>query len=769
MPTPSRMLRIAAAALGAALLVVGLRADAVTAGSMPGAAARLIDEADAPDTPARLSALLALTAREMGGTTGPDRVLARSMDRFAHVRRAFGASAGIAGAVATADQSLIFSAHEDGYVRSWDAPTGRERGSGYFGGAAIGLLVFDPVHRLLASSDQGGGVQLWQVGPAGEISPPVIAQDSGTPVTGGQLPLALDFYAAGTRLVLTGGDGSITVWGVTWHEGVLFDLSYPIRVVPDYPSSTRRWFGDDPDIVAASAVLPGSGGRAARIVAALDDGDVVSVDLPGTPFPQAAQEPRAVQLIPGRALPATVRAVAVGRGQLALGTDGGVLVWDLGRARRVAYPAAGLSFPTNGTLTYTASGSWLLIGGDGGLYAVPAGDYQRDAVVPVYQPGVVAAAAGPESAVLATADGMICVVDVAADALLRPTDGSSWTADFTTGGALVAEDDDGLYEVSEPARRYGPYLPGRLDFQDVVTAPGFVAAAGLTGSGQGAVLVWTGPGPAAHTLPFAARDGHYAAVPVARLRYLPDRDLLVARNQGGEVAAWSTRTWAQQFRLLPGYGFDLLYDQAHGRLLAPVVTGAADGSPEAAGRTEWVAIDLAAGRIAEQRSPAPAIYRLAQAADGGDAAILRIDNRLLLIDSAGNVRGAPIALPAFGSALALSPDGERLAVATDDGRIIVFDARRGTALYALPASRLAPGLLHAERLRWDRTGRRLAVVLGTVWRREFRPDRHVVVVADPAAWAARLCEILAPGLTAEEWDRHVGSRLPRRDPCDGSR
>jgi WD40 repeat protein len=775
-----------------AILATALLVDARTPrGASPAAvAARLAVMAAAPGTPPRLAALQALTGRRLDPGGPFDALLAASADRFATVTRAFGAAAGVANAVvASADGSLVFTAHEDGTVRSWDPTTGNQQGIGSYPPVAVVALAYDTAHRLLASGDRLTGVQLWQVGPRGEIFPPVVLEDGGMALHWTQEIIALDFYARGSRLVAVGSDGDIDVWQVSWHGYALFDTDH-IVVAPTGATSDPD---DDLTFDAAGTVIAGAAGTAPRLLAAVGGGDLVSIDLPGSRWPDRAFEVPAVTVIPRRSLPGRVDAVAVRPGtvarQVAVAAVGGVLLWDL-KAGAAIVPAADVAVPGLwGALAYAADGSYLYVAGAGGLSAVPTGPVDAGAAVRAYPGGVdTVAAAGPGAMVVSTSDGLICLLSATHDALLRRVTSGSRTTAFAADGTLLVAEADGVRAVTadatataDPAaaepRRYQLPAPAPgatvgtagFDVHELVVADTFVAAAGTKGpgpgEGQGQLLLWSRPGRPDRALPFDAADrSGNQAVPVTLL-HLPDRALLVARSSAGEVGAWSTTTWREQFRLLPGVGPGLGYDPARGRLLTPISTGVPDSSPAGAARMQWATIDLNRRTVTADVAPAPPIYRLAEAPNHTAMAVLSTANQVVLTDARGRRTGEPIALPGFGSALAFSPDGSRLAVATFGNRLTVFDVRRRTALFELPASRRGTGRVWIEHLRWDPTGRLLAAVGGTVSQYTFTPDEVTVAEADPASWADRLCRIFAPGLSPQEWARRVDPDLPYRDPC----
>lgn len=748
--TTTRLRLPLACAAGLILLAGAFVADAPgLAGGVT--ADRLATAITAPGTPGRVATMLALAGRRLDPAGPFDAAVAAAADRYAHVTRVLGAAAGVADAVAASpDGSLVFAAYEDGTVRSWDARTGAHLGSNSYPGAPPERLAFDPVHRLLASGDTRGRVQLWPVGRAGEIYPPIDATNSvRTRLVGGET-IALDFYLGGDRLAAVTADGYVHLWRLTWHAEAFFDFDY-VGLVPQYPAMPAPPRDEQIGIDAASTVIPATGRDPARMLLAPEAGDVVSIDLPGARWPSEAAPARSTVRVPRRDLLGPVAALAVRPGgdpeQAAVATGDGVLVWDLRTNRRIAWPAAGLRLGAYGTMFYTRDGSWLVAAGAAGVDAVPAGRYAADAVVRAYPPGgEIATPFGGDAAAVLTSDGLICLIEPGRDALVRRTGPGATEIAYAADGKLVSVDE------ARHLRASG------FEFYSLVTAPAFVAAGGVRGSAVG-VMVWPEPGRSGRLLAFDSPDADGSPRAPTDLMFLPDRRLLVARNEGGEVAAWSTETWREAFRVIPGYGLGLAYDPVAGRIIAPVSLGAAVDSTAAAARTYEARIDPSDGTLDGRRTPMPAVYRMARSPGGGPLAVLTIGNRLVL-------GGETIPLDGFGTALAFSPDGARLAVATGAGRVTVFDVAGRSPRYTLPVSRRPADGAYVERLAWDPSGRSLAVATGTVRHHRFVPGETTELTADPEAWAARLCRVFAPGLTEAEWRQYAGGR-PATDPCAG--
>lgn len=283
---------LAAMAGGLALVAVALTADAYT---LSAATSTVVAEqvgayVTAPGTPARLSVLLALAGRRLGPVWPFDATLATAADRYAYVTRAVDTGLGLPeAAVAAPDRSLLFAAYADGTVRSWDPTTGVQHGIGFYTDATVVLLAYDPARRLLASGDDFGQVELWQVGQHGEISPPLLVGLMNHAPSAGDEVRSLGFYAGGSRLAAATADGDLYAWALAWHGPILETNS--ITVTPPYAS-------DQPEITAASDVIPATPHALARIILAFKGGDVMAVELPGARWPPEALEKPATLLIP---------------------------------------------------------------------------------------------------------------------------------------------------------------------------------------------------------------------------------------------------------------------------------------------------------------------------------------------------------------------------------------------------------------------------------------------------------------------------------------
>ena len=140
--------------------------------------------------------------------------------------------------------------------------------------------------------------------------------------------------------------------------------------------------------------------------------------------------------------------------------------------------------------------------------------------------------------------------------------------------------------------------------------------------------------------------------------------------------------------------------------------------------------------------------------DGSLYAVGGFDGRLGVIDVAtGNFRGlrdpvhdGPISWVTF------SPDDRTLASMGFDGDLTLSDP-----VTATPRARVQPGPANtAGSIGYDPDGH--TVLVG------YQDGTVLAYETDPAAWAARACQVAGRSLTEDEWRDAFGD-APRRDTC----
>jgi len=229
---------------------------------------------------------------------------------------------------------------------------------------------------------------------------------------------------------------------------------------------------------------------------------------------------------------------------------------------------------------------------------------------------------------------------------------------------------------------------------------------------------------------------------------------MIARHVSGQVAIWDTRTWrrAEPLDLRPG-------------TTSMEVRGTqglfSEGRDD---QTELLLIDFRT-RQEIKRIPAPRSYRLAWSADGRRIVSLRWGNELRVYDAALEPVWEPWKLPdgGLGGGLAISPDGNRLAVA-QGSRILVYDlATRSEAMPALvePAGNdvIAPI--------WSPDGSTVLALTLPPTRARIQPGpvrRWVVTDRD---WTTQICRWTGGGLSRDEWRDNVGRDIAFIDLCRG--
>jgi WD40 repeat protein len=488
--------------------------------------------------------------------------------------------------------------------------------------------------------------------------------------------------------------------------------------------------------------------------------------------------------IPGRMLGIAAPPTLEVARAAAVATDQGVLTWDLDSGRRIAFPAAGRhTAPT--AVTYSGDGQTIELGTTSGLALIPAfPDSPRlsnvaadtspalvadiDAVTPL-RAGILVAATGA---------GTLAVVDLASSRL-EPWTGAATTAvAFSPGGKLLVTNaassnrSESLALVHPtagvtdsvsmvPAEEWWPNNGSNFFVESAVVTGRYAVAAGQDANRKGAVMVWdaaTGKPLRLLPLPGGSPDLAVAVVVSTRL------DLIVARNEAGEVVAWSTRTWQERFRINLGEGSDLALPGSTDTLVATVSDGPATNRPAGRRAVELAQIDLRTGRVIRRVHVDGGVATIAASPDGRRTAIATSTDRILFMDAAGRLTDTGIDTGGQPLALAFSPDGARLAVSRADGWISIVDVDTGFA--AIPAIR-DPGGDIAVFIAWDPTGTLLAASAAVAQPDTLTADRVDVWSVSPAMWARSLCAVLGPTDQASEW-RGLLDRDPLTAPvCAG--
>jgi WD40 repeat protein len=274
----------------------------------------------------------------------------------------------------------------------------------------------------------------------------------------------------------------------------------------------------------------------------------------------------------------------------------------------------------------------------------------------------------------------------------------------------------------------------------------------------------------------------------------PAGAILAAGMSDGHVRLWDTQTWRRLPRDLPGhteYVTGLAFD-ATGDLLA---SSGVDGKV-----LIWNARTFKRGTTPHLGHDG-AVTGIAFQPRGGLLAIAEADGRITLRDPRVP-QSRLVVLPGHKGGvvgIAFSPDGSTLASSGADGRVVLWDVRNGTqsgeplaqqeadlsaVAFSQDGAMLAVGAHRAVTL-WDVASRQrlgqaltgtLDEILSLAFSRDSQlawgsfaiaPTSELVAVWDarPTAWRERACAMANRQLSAQEWDRFVGSGMPHEPLC----
>jgi WD40 repeat protein len=441
-------------------------------------------------------------------------------------------------------------------------------------------------------------------------------------VTSARTLYSLEYRADGLQLAAGTGDGEV----------LLID---PLRLRVSEGRSTGA-----PQIVAALAYEPGG----TRLAAVGNSGALALLDL----SPEAATGAeragrRALTILPGgHGYLSSVAWLAGGRQLVAASEDGGVLRWDSERGERLPGPTGSASSqpPSPGALSaisVSPDGQILAACGlDGRLHLRTLGSPPQSEA-PQQAPGgaIYSCAFSPDGSLLASGgDGQILLWDLGAQPLLQ--------------------------RLRRPLKALT--LAAMPDGQQL-----------MIGDLEGGLHRWW----LSQTRPEPSRPLHRGAVQA--LASSPDGSLLATAGSDGSIAvlqgpALSPRHPSLRLTSARGAATALAISPRGGLLAA----GYADGT------LAW--FDLQQGTLrGPPRAPGgQAVTALAFSRDGARLYSGRFDGSLHVVDAD---RGDPLCQAAAGSpahadaltSLSLRPQGDLLASAGRDGRVILWDVSAGTA------------------------------------------------------------------------------------------
>jgi eukaryotic-like serine/threonine-protein kinase len=469
-----------------------------------------------------------------------------------------------------ADERTVFSGGEDGTIRAWSLPTGREEAVWLAHPGGVTSLVLSPDGQLCVSGGTDGKIRIWNVqknsrnlsGASHARSPLKMLAGNSNGVC------SLSFSPKGQIFASAGGDQTIRIWSVSTEEEVLVLKPAPKRVseIAFSPDGRRIAAGDadeerimiwtleDPTRPAQFSAL-GSG----CCVAWSPDGERVLFGgsngsfrwgkfMGGSPEDLSAW------------MPAAIRALTYcQQGELVLAgtSDGTIAAWESGRATQE--PALILS-DHNGAITdiaafpksnYAASAS-----ADGTIRIWNTDPRSEFALRQLgHYPQRVIFSKDDRFVLSATLPGQLAIWDVATGNQLSVHEGHSgavFDAALCPGGTqFVSAGQDGtvrLWDVfaEKELRVFGPV---KATIRCVAVFPnsklvlggeGTVSRAALSGTpDQGKVHVWE-IGTGKELCNFPAHLGGVDSIAVS-----PDGLKVVTGGGDGSAKLWDVRNWRQ--------------------------------------------------------------------------------------------------------------------------------------------------------------------------------------------------------------------------------
>ena len=582
------------------------------------------------------------------------------------------------------------SGNADGTTRLWNVadpahprPLGQVLPSGpaYAPGPAIVLSVaFSPDGHTLASSDNGGTVQLWDIADPAHPRPrgSIFLEQHGDNYTfGGNIVAgnSVAFSRDGRVLVIGESDGTVLLWDIT-------DPTRPRPLSPSLAGSTA----------------------AVRSVAFSPDGHTLaSGGLDGTVRLWDVADPARPRPL-GHSMTGTTGSSAVdsvafspdGRTLASGGLDGTIRLWDVTDPAHPLGPSLADSTATVRSVAFSPDGRTLASGGlDGTVQLWDVADPAHPRPLGPSLAGTTATvqsvAFTPDGRTLASGglDGIIRLWSLP-QTILAGGAAAVDSAAFSPDGRILASGDSGgqvrLWDVADPAhpRPLGPILtggPGGGAVNSVAFSPdGRILASGDSG---GQVRLWDVADPA-HPRPLgpslADSSGGGAVDSVA---FTPDGHTLGSGTSDDTVWLWDVA------------------DPAHPRLVGPILKGAGNIGVPAFGVSS-VAFSphghmLAAGDysglvqlwdVADPAHPRPLglamtgdfvpVYSLAFSRDGRTLASGAYGGTIQLWDVADPAGPRPLGHPLNGggetiNSVAFSPDGHTLASGSSDGTVGLWD------------------------------------------------------------------------------------------------
>lgn len=788
------IIRSVAAAAVAALVIVGLVVNAANNDSkrqrLASTVAELASEAaDASAVDPSLPPLLALAAYQLDprSPVATDALYRVVQDNAAVARNVDTHHDAV---TALAGGGTLYAATRDGTLSAWDESQGRRVAERSLDGRTITAIEVNEAAPLVVTADSEGGVRLWRTDGAERLTESAVLAADGPP--GAQVgttttdPVVGLGFTGADRVWALAGSGELRVWDTVTHERLL------TRSAEDMLGATAG--GDDPAFVAVTA-LGGVWGnvslrtapRTANALAATASGEILAVDAVHgrvTPFLSLPEL--------GSSITALALRSASPDGILAVGTDHGVQLWNARERRQLPTDGGGPDPVT--ALAFDGSGEALAIGTSQGTRMIPVSLGEKPVKrAPLGRPvggqvTVFAPDADPGGLLpVGHPDGTITFLDPRNRRVTQPAVPASTVAAFDGSGRLLVTDRlnsrnwiTGLHvikpaegHVYDPETKATTYRTIRTLKPSPQWWPEnqlfFVLDAALTdrlaivggqvwkdGSYQGMVAVWdarTGEPLRLFLFPGGQPDL------VRSVRYLPGLSAIVARNGDGDVQAWSTRTWNEIAGLSPGAG-DIF--AAHPEK-ATAVFAATDEGGDGGRRQSLVFTDMKTSKT--RRMPVKYFVSAMSFSPIRDyLAVLGSDDKVHFYGGDGAAHpGTPdITLRSSAKGIAIAPDGERIAVAMEDGDVLVYDVSTGTL--TIPPLRDPDGLL-PTRPAWEGPGDILATIGYRRSQRQSVIDSVQFWHTRKLSWRQQMCALAGRNITRSEWRQYVHGGYEYRSLC----
>jgi WD40 repeat protein len=538
------------------------------------------------------------------------------------------------------ESDLIAAGGWDGTVRLWEAATGAPRGELAGHRDWVRAVTFSPDGALLASSSDDGTVRLWDVATGAPRGEPLTGHDGWV--------YSVAFSPDGTHLASGADDGTVRLWDVA------------TGAPRGEPLTGHGGTFDGP----ALAFSPNG-----ALLASGAEGTVQLWDVAGSPQ-------LVTSLDAGGAWLSALGFSADGTTLAAKLDDGTLRQWDVSSGELVGTPQLEAD-PLSDTASFSSDGSLLVSGGEQArVWATTSGELHQ-----TLQPSgegrmepefIESIGFHPDGSLLVIAsNGRVQLRDAATgDAVGEPPTESGWVgaAEFTHAGdgLLLLITDEEMTSVvwvrdaatGEP--RGAPIEVGD-DWQWAELSPDGDLLA-VSGGVGGAIELWSIATGDAVGEPL--RAGGPAASSIA---FQPGGELLASGSEDGPVRLWDVTARATRGEPLVGHDawISAVAFSTDGAVLA---TG-----DEIGGVRLWQA---ATGEPLQELRPGDEASPEVMALAVSERSVVAVDwnGTVQLWDRASRQPRGAVTLGEGGwvSAVSISPDAERVAVASDDGAVRIL-------------------------------------------------------------------------------------------------